>query len=370
MWFLFGFVTIGLCVWFEFWRRHLSSWKQQGKTAAGLAYYHLCNKGKVKEFYLGIDCPTSANFTIKRQSNLDSFFKWIGIANEFETGDVTFDNSFYLITDNKKFHHSVASSEVFRSSVKSIMSFGLQSQLQVKNINCRGGRIWVVFGVGSKYKESKITSIADALHKDFDRISKLLADVDQISGSRWNDPFVIKSILLLAVSSGLAINGFIQCLRLMPGKVPFTLDYSLITYDAFKYSVVASLVLLIAAAFLLRRSARMHIVLMELLTVGSLGIYLSIATEMRDINMEWDSLPSETYKVDVVKKITSKGRRGRTYYSVIVKDWRCDCGIYRLRVSRTMFNTIYENRHISIVQRQGYLGYPWVSQIIPNQYKW
>lgn len=372
MWFLFGFLTIGLCVWFEFWRRHLARWKHQGVTASGFFYHHLRNKGKVKEFYLGIDCPTSANFTIKRQSTLDSFFKWIGIANEFETGDETFDNSFYLITDNKTFHHSIASSEIFRSSVKNIMSFGLQSHLRAKKIHCRGERVWVVVGVGSKYKENEITSIADALRKDFDRISKLLADVGQLSGSRWNDPFVIKASLLLAISSGLAINGVIQFFRLHFGKLPFTLDYSLILEDAFAYSLVCILVFAFIALYWLGRSARTHIVLVELFTIGALGIFLSIATEMRDINMEWDRSPSHTYKVDIINKYTSKsgGRGRRTYYHVVVKDWRCDCGNYTLHVSRSMYNIIDERRHLSIIQRDGYLGYPWISQIIPNQYNW
>ncbi len=372
MWFLFGFVTIGLCVWFEFWRRHLSRWKPQGKTAAGFAYYHLCNKGKVKEFYLGIDCPTSANFTIKRQSNLDSFFKWIGIANEFETGDVAFDNSFYLMADNKTFHHSIASSDVFRSSVKSIMGFGLQSQLRPQKIHCRGGRIWVVVKVGSKYKESEITSIACALHKDFDRISKLLADADTLSGSRWSDPFVIKASLLLAISSGLAINGGIQFFRLYFGKLPFTLDYSLIIEDAFAYSLVCVLVFVVIALYWLGRSARTHLVLVELITIGALGIFLSIAIEIRDINMEWDISPSQTYKVDIINKYTSKsgGRRKRTYYHVVVTDWRCDCGSYNFDISRDLYNKIDERRQLTIVQREGHLGYPWISQIIPNQFDW
>lgn len=365
MWFLFGFLTISICIFVEFWRRYISQWKPEG-FAAGLQYKYSRRKRKITSVDLGIACHKLASFSLKRQSGLDNFFKRIGVSNEFETGDQDFDDSIYLVSDNKTLHHALANSSAFRSAVKTIMNFGVASKLEAREIHCRNGRLWATLKAGSDYNEGQISSVAKALVKEFETLVNSVQEVATVSGSRWSDPFVIKAALLLAISSGLAINGCIQFFRIGFAKLPFTLDSSLIADDALVYSVVFILAFVGIALYWLGRSARTHIVLIELMTVGALGAFLTVATEMRDINIEMDTASPQVFETQVERKYTSRGYRRGTKYYVVIKDWRCDCGTYRIRVSASFYRSVSEQGKIQLVQHQGYLGYPWISRITPN----
>lgn len=365
MWFLLGIISISICVCFEFWRRHLAKWKLEG-SCHGLEYRHNVYKSKIKSIYLGVKCTDAVNFSIKRQSWLDNIFKAIGVSNEFETKDSEFDDSFYLISDNKSLQSLITSSEVFRLAIKNIMRRERIKDLKPKEIHCKNGRFWVVFSVGGGYEKADIDQVCLSLQKYFNDVVCLL-NKQTLSKSAWIEPFVIKAALLLAISSGLAINGVVQWARSAFGYFPLVLENSLIFYDALKYSAFFLLIFLIVALFCLRRSARTHIVLLELITVGALGIFLSTAMEMRDINMEWDRSPPQMHKVEIVNKYVqrSSGRGKRTHYYVVVKDWRCECGNYKFEMSRGMYNSIGGDS-ISVIQKSGYLGYPWISQVILN----
>ncbi|RYY02939.1 MAG: hypothetical protein EOO53_09620 [Gammaproteobacteria bacterium] len=362
MWFLFGFLTISICICVEFWRRHLSRWAPEN-TIEGLQYKHDSYKGKVTWVSLGIVCDKHASFSLKRQSWLDNLFKRMGVSNEFETGDSSFDDLIYLVSDNKTLHYALANTIEFRSAVKNIMNFGVASQLEAREICCRNGRLWGRFKAGSDYSEGRIPIIVKALTKEFKALGHAVQQVSLISGSRWADPFVIKAAILLAVSSGLAINGAIQFFRLQFGKLPFTVDYLLIVRDALGYSILFMLVFALIAIYWLGRSARTHIVLVELMTVGAFGIFLTLATEMRDMNMEMDIAAPQTYTTQVVQKYTTKGRRSGTKYHLVVKDWNCDCGNYSFTVPDYIYFPIVEGGQMQVLQHQGHLHYPWVSQI-------
>lgn len=366
MWFLLGVISISVCVCLAFWGRYLAKWKPEG-SCHGLEYIHINNKNKIKRVFLGIKCADAINFSIKHQSWLDSFFKFIGVSNEFETKDSEFDDSFYLVTDSKALQRLIASSEEFRSAIKNIMKHERGGGFKAKGIHCRNGRFWVVFSVGSGYEKADIEDVSYSVQKYFNDVALLLCKQESLSKSIWLDPFVLKAAILLAISSGLAINGVLQVLRSYFGYFPLVLDNSPIFHDALKYSVVFLVIFLIVALFCLRRSARTHIVLLELVTVGSLGVFLSTAMEMRDINMEWDRSPPQMHKVEVVKKYEqrSSGRRKRTHYYVVVKDWRCECGNYKFEMSRSMYSSIGGD-YISVIQKSGYLGYPWISQVLLN----
>jgi len=99
------------------------------------------------------------------------------------------------------------------------------------------------------------------------------------------------------------------------------------------------------------------------MTVGALGIFLSIATEMRDINIEMDTASPQVFQTQVEQKYTHKGRRDSRSYYVVVKNWSCDCGNYRIRVPEFIYRGISEQGRVQLVQHQGYLGYPWISQV-------
>lgn len=363
MWFLFGLVTIILCVGFELWRRQLSRWDADGKTRSGHDYKIKNDKGNASLVYLGVACPDVASFSIRRQSAWDAFCNRIGLSREYQTGDKDFDDAFYLVTDKKSLHYAISSSQRFRVAIQQMMNYGSASRLQAYVLHCRNGRLWIELSVGHMYAQEDIEFASAALCEDFAMVAKLVADVVQGSGSRWNDPFVVKAIVILAISSGSAINAVVQYVRHRFVWEPFTVDYTLILVDAIKYAVPLVVLLGLFTVFWLGRSARTHMVLLELSTIGALGIYLSLAFEVRDINIEWDINPPQVFASEVVRKYTSRSRRGGTSHYLIVKNWNCACPPYKFKVSSTTYGSAAVGRPVSITQHSGHLGYPWISKV-------
>lgn len=363
MWFLFGFLTISICVTFEFWRRHVSRWHAEG-VLSGMDYRHTYLKGEVKTLLLGVHCHSAASFSLKRQSPVDNFFKSIGLVKEFETDDKDFDDLIYLISDNKTLHYALANSVEFRFAVKNIMNYGIASMLEATHIHCRNGRLWVRFRAGANYSDNQIKHVAEVLSKEFATLKKFVEEVSLISSPRWRDPFVIKASILLALSSGLAINGALQMFRASAGYMPFTVDYSLIVHDGIKYGLIILALFIAGAFFWLGKSVRTHIVLIELLTVGAFGIVATTIVELRDINMEMDHSQPQYFETQIIEKYTYKvGRRSNYSFYIIFKDWNCDCGNYKLRASSNLYNYLPGSGGVVLTQHQGRLGYPWVSNI-------
>ena len=52
-----------------------------------------------------------------------------------------------------------------------------------------------------------------------------------------------------------------------------------------------------------------------------------------------------------------------TGHSSVVKDWNCDCGNYKFSIPADVYSDISERGAVQIFQHQGYLNYPWVSQV-------
>lgn len=360
MWFLFGFVTITCAISFEFHRRYSSRWKATDKRE-GYEYTHQSSKSRITGLLLGIGCVPDANFMIKRQSWVDSFFKRIGVSSEFDTGDPAFDDAYYLVTDNKSLHKSLADNPRFRAAITKIMEFRA-AQLKTTAIHCRNGRVWIDFSAEFLYSEENVASVVRSLGGFLDVITAAIADLSKASGARWKDPFVIKAAMLLALSSGLAINVVLQLLRHNFTYIPFTLNYTNILWDAFLYSLLMVPVVLLLAVYWLGRSARTHLVLIELGSIGAVSLVLSLALEMRDINIGMDTKNAESYKTVVVDKSVSKTRRSTSYY-LTVKDWRCNCGNIKFQVSHDTYNSLPAGTAVNIAQHSGYFGYPWIAGV-------
>ncbi len=363
MWFLFGFVTITIAIAFEFWRRHESMWSPDDKHE-GYDYKLLKSKNRTTGLLLGTRCAAGANFWIKRQSYFDTFFKRVGVSSEFETGDKSFDDAYYLITDNLELHQVLASNPKLRTAIDVIMKFS-GGGFNAKTIYCRNGRIWIKFDTEFLGLGEDIASVVRKLGHPLSLMANVIADLSK-AGASWKDPFVVKAAILLAISSGLAINVVVQLVRLNYSHVPFTPDYLAILFDAVIYAFVLVPVLLFLAIKWLGRGARTHLVLLELASIGAVALTLTLALEMRDLNMSLDRSAEKSFKAQIVNKVSSKGRRSTDYY-LVMNDWRCKCGTIKFEVSQSLFNSLAVGNTVLISQKEGYLGYPWVSDIL---YRW
>lgn len=359
MWFLFGFVTLIVAVGFEFWRRHELMWSPDGQCQ-GYDYKFLKSKNRTTGLLVGTNCVSDANFLFKQQTVVDAFFKRIGVSREFETGDSSFDDVCYLATDCSDLHRFLADQPELRTAIKVILAFN-SGGLKVKAIYCRKGRIWIKFDGEGLNSDKGIEPIVRRLGHPLSLIANAVVDLAK-SGFSWRDPFIYKAILVLAISSGLAINAALQFYRTNLGDLPFLMYPKELVIDALIYSFIALPVLALIAVYWLGRGARTHLVLIELVTVGAVGLFASVAFEMRDINIEFDNSKPNYFETKIVSKHISKGRRSTSYY-IVLKNWNCDCGNYSIEVSSATYKSASVSNPVMIAQRNGYLGYTWINAV-------
>ncbi len=113
MWFIFGFIPLFGFIMYGIYKRMNASWDGIHKTHNGISYKYsiISNKYKVVKVILGIDGIEGYDYSLKRESSTDRFFKKIGISNEYQTSNTEFDNTVYIVSDDDALHSKISSNE-------------------------------------------------------------------------------------------------------------------------------------------------------------------------------------------------------------------------------------------------------------------
>jgi hypothetical protein len=366
MWFLFGFITMISFIVFSAWARVKAPWRGTTAIVDGQSYtrYLVKNKGKVTTYYVAIDAPSHLNFMFKRESWLDRFFKGIGISSEHQVGRSRFDDAIYIVSDDEQLCRKLSFDQDIQSHILAIFNAGSEA-CEVKSIQCSGGRVWVKFKTDCKEEDMDLGGTEKIVVPLLHRISSTLSSIPQQEGNRWNDPFVPKAIVILSVSTGLAINGGLQIFRMMVGsELPFTVDSTGLWKMAAIAGLAGAIVFFIVVMFFLGRSARAHLVLIEVMLVGSFGVAGSAFFELRDLNMEWDTGAKVRHDVQVIDKLTRKSRKSSRRYYVVVQDWHNRNEQYEIKVSSKAYGLVEKSENVIIYEKPGYLAFPWVAEIV------
>lgn len=112
----------------------------------------------------------------------------------------------------------------------------------------------------------------------------------------------------------------------------------------------------------LGKTARTHLVLLELITIGYFGAVASTFSLARDINIEWDTGTPKQYVVQVYNKTIHRGRKHTSYY-LHVDDWLNQGQQKRISVSGSKYRDIDIGEKLEIDQYPGYLGFKWVDEL-------
>lgn len=364
MWFLFGFVTFISATIYISYKRIDGSWKGNSYKK-GSIHYQLktyINKGKARKVLLGVEGPQGLHFMFKKETAFDRLCKSIGLSKEFQVGDDKFDQLVYIVSDSQTLHSEIQKNIKILALVPALFQRAKKHACEVKKLKCRSGRLWLELKPSKGFVPNNSKPLADDLIPSLKEIAENLSSSMLENKASWKDPFVLKAIIILSISSGLAINGGIHLMRLFWNKVPFTIDSSELFYDALLLGGVITLALMFVTLGFLGRTARTHIVLIELLLVGSFGAFATSFTELRDYNMEMDTSQSIRYEVTLHNKQKVRSRRSTNYY-LYVDDWTKKSSSKKLRVSNSFYSRVKKGDPLSISQRDGYLGYRWVESL-------
>lgn len=365
MWFLLGLVSLSVCIAFQIRHRWNRPWDGARGAIRGtpcLSRY-VRVKGGTQRLQVGFEVPLCFRFELKRETWADRFFKWVGLSVEKQFGQAGFDRLVYVASNDEHLINRVADSAELRQAAQQLFLVDTRG-CRIRRVHCAHGHLWVDIGRGTLFNrkddETRLERCAVRLLPHLQRIAQeLKASRPQIVGAPERDRFLFRAVVLLSLSSGLAINGLIFLFRALVIDNRFTMDvWALWIFACYTGATIVG-VLLLANLWLLGKSARAHLVLLELLLVGSFGAVTSSAAELRDANMEWDRGAVQLLAPAITHKSISRSRRGGTSYYLHVPDWYGNQGTRTIKVSGGLYDRAQVGQVLLIEQRPGYLGIRW-----------
>lgn len=299
-------------------------------------------------------------FKITRESKWDVYFKKIGIADELQTGDRSFDKNFYLASDCSAFRMEIKNDEQARELVSTLFDRGCEY------ITCDGTTMTVRFP-GDLSKHLELQTLCTNLYLQ-------LSDLDKKWKSFLQDPFAIKALIIEAIIwtiASYAVAGFIEWAFV---SEDVHLSPEPIIIQGLLLGVFFALVLVVAVIILMRGSSRGHRIIVESLFVLVLSLPMGGVHLIGDLNRAFDK--SNPYiiqaKVESLYQQEHKGRKGRKYYTyhlhVLPISVPPELSLPRhIQISSSLYSNLRKDAYIEIKVGHGYLNHKWYQSIEPSK---
>jgi hypothetical protein len=365
MWFFFGFITLGVaCISSLFYRLSVS-WHGSAETEQGIDFEYAASivKRRVRLIRVGVTCAKASSFTLKPEGSFDRLSKAVGLTKECQTGDSAFDAAIYVLSDDLALHRMLQLDSKLRANIRRLEA-ACNAEGQLKSIQAHDGRLWVIVD-----PETKDEDEAEHVARRIVPALNHLAD-DFATGSpaarAGRDPFPFRAACMLALSTGLAINGGFALVRMMPGDFPFLVNTVLPLPGALLIGAVAVVALIALTLWFVGRSARAHLVLIELLMVGSFGAVTTAYAELRDYNMDFDQQVAAQYAAvtgTYDTYTTHKGHKTRHCHVQMI-GWPFPEHEVEREMSCDFADRLQRGTRLEIQSHPGALGWAWVSDFV------
>lgn len=374
MWFGFGLITLLAAFGFSLYTRRIAGWSGKPRTLTpdlggrSYDYQEVRHKQRLRKVRIGIAGPTGFDFTVRAEGKRDSFFKWIGICAELQVRDREFDKAIYIESDARGLGLLLNENKELRGTLLEVVNFASAHELRGVRIRCAYDRLWVEFNPKQEASipaaETRFVPLLYTLRDRLENNRLQLADM--------RDPFILRAAILLSISTASAVFGLYGIIRAASGRTDILEPWKLLATSAIP-GVLLLLCFLIAILYVLGRSSRTHLVLMEAALVGGFGFVLSAFAFARDANVDLDTraaTPRELHGVQAEHRVTN-GRRGRKnhHYYLHAADWRAGHTgeALRLEISEASFHQLRDVQDAVIYIRPGAFGYEWVERIEPGR---
>ncbi len=323
------------------------------------------SRGLVYGLIVGVDAPETFRFELKRERMWDRFFKWAGLTVEHQFGHAGFDPLVYVASDDRHLLSGFTEDKDVLHAVQHIFAAQYEDRW-LKKIACAHGRLWMVIGTSDwdgKSSQERTREFAARLLPLLQRISRALDACMPDSAASSRDRYLVPSVVILALSSGLAVNGVASWTRTFLASPAFILDTEAMKLCAWTVGACIVGALMLSTLILLRGSSRLHLVLMELALVGTFGAVTTSAIVLRDANIEFDhASPIRVEKRLIGKTIKERKRLFQatsSTYLLVYRGWRGDMSERSVAVSASTFEKAAAGDTLQFEQHAGYLGWRW-----------
>ena len=317
---------------------------------------------------MGIMAPTGFEFELREERWLDRVFKAIGLAVEFQVEDWVFDRTVYIVSDDKDLLRVLVQTRI-RHNLLNLFILAKERGYQAPRIRARDGRLWVELSCEASSDHRLTPTEIEALAPEVvpwlrafsDHLERMrtVRDPDELA------PGLSKAALLDSLVISLGAIGLLQSMGTGAPSQAWTLDLSGLVRLSFVSGAVLLAGLLILAIGWLGRSARLHVIVVEIFFIGSVGAVSSSFALLRDLNIELDRAAAAQRDVRLVRKFTRNGDFGRSYYVELV-DWTGETEKREFEVLRGQYERFGPGETVHLDEHPGALGYRWIENLRPG----
>jgi hypothetical protein len=379
MWFTLGFVTLFISVGYQWWLRWHRRWRGVADEVGGIPCETRLRefKGIVYGLSVGLDAPETYRFELKREGSWDRLFKWLGLSAEYQFGHPGFDPLVYVASDDQHLLRTFAGDKALLQAIQHLFAKP-NDEIWLKKITCANGYLWMDVGTSDltgKASQERTRAFAAVLLPLLKQVSKALDASMPDSAPSIRDRHLIPSIAILALSSGLAVNGVVSWTRSWVASSAFIVDAQAFWAIVWALSAVVVSALVIASLFWLRGSSKLHLVLMELLLVGTFGAVSTVGIALKDANIDWDSSPATLIEQSVMGRSVRHSRKRMSFedtphYYLTVRHWSDASDSIDVEVSLATYEQATLRGKLQFEQHSGYFALRWAkfkTWLPPNQ---
>ncbi len=324
-------------------------------TVAGVDYayeYFQGAKNSPPFFKVIVPCSSPGTFKIARETKFDRFFKKWGICLELNTGDIEFDDFFYITTATPGFTRQYLEKREKRRAIIDIFENKFNQIILTRDTITA---IWNRFPRHYNMENKLVAEIATRLGV----LSRDLANFyDYEQATMENPNWKQKRFASFAVPIVLLVSGIVG---LIAGLSLFTpLDTGRIIVDSFKLSLPLFLFYIWVAIRLLKGRSSSHRELVAVFFLSIFGFILAGIGGEITLNGWLDKNEPSVFHAKVIDKYYSKNKNSYSYYAVL-ESWREKEITETIRINDRFYENLSPGEsRMTITTKPGKFGFPWL----------
>ena len=333
MWFYLGLITVTVSLTIYLYQKlsiqsalQLRKTSLQNWTFDKTQFRYLLTNATDKNrglFVIEIPCLTTLQFSARQELHKDKWAKRFGVSYEFETGSQTFDEQTYLASITQEDAEIIGTNKELITEIRNLIFKNYDVNIVVKRtlIICDGKHLYLEMQYQKGSGEREIKSLAAYYLPKLNTLANQLKNYKRETQHFWKVPAQRNTAIFLAISLALATWGGLEAARF------FILDKNTLFHpislmpEASIISTLGLLSLILLAFRYIKKSARRHLILIDILIFGGLGLLFSVYGLLYDFNTMSDySEPTiASYLITEKYSVKHRGRKGRTYYTYHIK---------------------------------------------------